>query len=178
MPRSALENVPVDYCLPVAGIGPLIGRLVLEPEDARSVQYQRMVAMDQEPRIIEPSAQTCPECGGAMREERVGSLARFRCHIGHVMTAEVLASSQLEELEHDLSAVLRLMNERAGLCRDMAQKYAAAGNASAAEPWQSAADQALARETALKEMVKLPWQHPENAEADTAHQTAPTESAA
>ncbi len=183
MPASALENVPIDYCLPVEGIARLIGRLVLEPV-AATFQPQRMAAMDQktgisEPGIIEPSAQTCPECGGAMRQERVGNLARFRCHIGHMMTAEVLAATQPEELEHDLSSVLRLVNERVGLCRDMAKKHAAAGNAEAAATWTRAADQAASREGALKQMGRLPWHHPESeSETETRERQPAEESAA
>jgi two-component system chemotaxis response regulator CheB len=172
MPRSALENVPVDYCLPVADIARLIERLVQEAAAERDLHYQRMVAMDLEPRIVKPAAQTCPECGGAMREERVGSLTRFVCHIGHSMTAEVLAASQMEKLEQDISALLRQINERVGLCRDMAEKHSAAGRGDAARIWAHAAEEAARREAALKELVKLPWNHPESEEPPAAAEPA------
>ena len=119
--------------------------------------------MEQE-KIIKPSAQTCPECGGAMREESQGTLTRFRCHIGHAMTAEVLAAKQLDELENGMSALLRTLNERAALCRDIAAKRAASGNIIAAEAWTRAAEEAERREKAAQDLVKVEWAHPEAAE--------------
>jgi two-component system chemotaxis response regulator CheB len=115
--------------------------------------------------LSEPTAQTCPECGGAMREENVGSVTRFRCHIGHVMTAEVLAATQLERLESELSSVLRALNERAALCREIAGKHAAKGNNRGAEVWQRAAEEAQQREEIAKRLVDAGWVHPEAQEA-------------
>jgi hypothetical protein len=45
-----------------------------------------------------------------------------RCHIGHVMTAEVLAAAKLEMLENDRAVCVRASNERADLCREIARK--------------------------------------------------------
>ncbi|HEY8254228.1 MAG TPA: chemotaxis protein CheB [Rhizomicrobium sp.] len=161
MPQSALDNVPVDYCLPVGDMPRLLIRLASEA--GSSVPSTRGVQAVQQAQMIQPSAQTCPECGGAMREETMGSLTRFRCHIGHVMTAEVLAASQLDELENSLSTVLRTLNERAALCRDLAAKQRASGNVRAADAWQKAAEQAEGREKAAQAMVDLDWTHPEAA---------------
>ncbi|HYM16958.1 MAG TPA: hypothetical protein VEU06_00220 [Micropepsaceae bacterium] len=89
-----------------------------------------------------PTAQTCPECGGAMSEQAVGKLTQFRCHIGHVMTAEVLATSQREALEKDLSSALRTLNERVELCRAMAQKCGLLGDLESKERWAAAGKEA------------------------------------
>jgi two-component system chemotaxis response regulator CheB len=121
--------------------------------------------MDEEQIIIAPSAQTCPECGGAMREENIGRLTHFRCHTGHMMTAEVLAAAQAEELDQNLARYLRLLNERAGLCRDMAQKCDKAGDTRAAEVWRRAGDEAARREETAKTLTALDWQHPEGCKA-------------
>jgi two-component system, chemotaxis family, protein-glutamate methylesterase/glutaminase len=129
MPASALANVTVDYCLPLAAIP---GRLVALVREKQGKQRQysgvRVMAEAEQQHMERPVAQTCPDCGGAMREEQVGTLTQFRCHIGHVMTAQVVANAQLEILERDLSAVLRMLNERAELCRDIGQKHRARGN--------------------------------------------------
>jgi len=117
--------------------------------------------MEKEPRIVSPSAQTCPECGGAMREENLGSLTQFRCHTGHIMTAEVLAATQLEELEHTVSSLLRTLNERRALCEDLAAKQEARGHMKAAEHWRKAAEEAARREQAALELSKAGWIHPE-----------------
>jgi two-component system chemotaxis response regulator CheB len=159
MPASALDNVPVDYCLPVAEMPRLLVRLAGESSREVSPFVRGVSAM--EPQIIEPSAQTCPECGGGMREESLANLTRFRCHIGHVMTAEALAASQLHELEDTLSAVQRRLNERAGLCREIAAKHQARGNARTAALWLHAAEESLRREKIAHELVHSQWVHPE-----------------
>src|SRR6185312_4496947 len=89
-----------------------------------------------------PTAQTCPDCGGAMRQENLGTLTHFRCHIGHAMTAEVLAAAQLTKLEYDICAIQRTLNERAALCRELSEKHRANGNSRAAETWGRAAEEA------------------------------------
>lgn len=160
MPKSALENVAVDYCLPVAQMPRLLVRLAAERRGARQA-FIGAKTMEQEQSIIRPSAQTCPECGGAMREEAVGSLTRFRCHIGHVMTAEVLAATQLEVLENTISAVLRSLNERAALCRDIAARHEEKGNLASAVMWRRAAEEAERREKAAQALVSADWAHPE-----------------
>jgi two-component system chemotaxis response regulator CheB len=165
MPKNALEHVAVDYCLPIKEISRLLVRLADLPSQKRPVTDEtdmtEMTEMTDPPPIIEPSAQTCPECGGAMRQRQIGQLVDFRCHIGHRMTAEILAATQLELLENQLSSVLRILNERVALCRDMAEKCLAAGQTRNAEAWELAADEALQRETRAKEMAEIGWAHPE-----------------
>jgi two-component system chemotaxis response regulator CheB len=145
MPRSALENVAVDYCLPVMEMPRLLTRLVNEPSEQRSPDDRGEGNTEEGAHVTKPTAQTCPECGGAMRKEDVGSLTRFRCHTGHVMTAEVQAARQLETLECDIAAMQRLLNERAALCHDLAEKYRAGGNDRAAQNWTRAAEETRRR---------------------------------
>lgn len=160
MPSSALKNVAVDYCVPVAEMPRLLMRLAGEPSQQRSLLVRGSYAMSQD-KIVGPSAQTCPECGGAMREESVGNLLRFRCHIGHVMTAEVLAMTQLERLQENLSAALRGLNERAALCREIARKHEVRGDHATAARWMEAAHEAERREGVVKTLVDKDWEHPE-----------------
>jgi two-component system chemotaxis response regulator CheB len=167
MPRSALENVPIDYCVSIADIPSLLISLA-KKDAAQELKpltggVHDMAMGDVEAR---PTAQTCPECGGAMKEERLGTLTQYRCHIGHVMTAEVLAASQLDCLQRDMSSVLRFLNERAGLCLEMAEKYRAQGNTAAAEAWERAAEEATGRKDGARAMNDNSWQHPEARESD------------
>ena len=164
MPRSALENVDIDFCVPVAEIAPLLVRLVkdVRKRERGKVGVPAMEHSDQE--TARPVAQTCPECGGAMREENVGTLTQFRCHIGHVMTAEVLVAAQLEDLEQHLGSVLRLLNERADLCRELAEKQMARGNTAARDFWMRASREAKERETAIRAMTEAEWIRPETVE--------------
>jgi len=155
MPQSALDNVPVDYCLPVGEMPRLLVRLTREAGGEKPARAPRR----SEPQDVlkMPTAQTCPECGGAMREEKLGNLTRFRCHIGHVMTAEVLADAQLAALDEALSTVLRLLNERNGLCHELAEKCRAAGRLQSAALWDKASRQAASREEVMQLLTEEDW---------------------
>jgi two-component system, chemotaxis family, protein-glutamate methylesterase/glutaminase len=161
MPMSALNNVAVDYCLPLAELPALLMRLVKEAEIEEPKEVGVPDMQELERPMERPIAQTCPECGGAMREEQVGSVTQFRCHIGHVLNAEVLVAAQLEILERDLSSVLRLLNERAELCRDLAHKHSAHGNIETQAQWLRAAEEATNREDAIRRMTEAEWIRPE-----------------
>ena len=165
MPKSALDNVAVDFCLPVDAIAAQLVRLTMERTTPAKLIHEQHgeIPMPEEKPLAIPIAQTCPECGGAMMQENMGSLTRFRCHIGHIMTAEVLAATQLDALEYDIAAVLRFLNERAHLCRQMADKHFANGNRVAAERWQRAAEEATAREETVRELTEADWTRPEDA---------------
>lgn len=159
MPRSALENVAIDYCLPVGEIPRLLARLTKESDKQRSIRRGERT-MKQE-KDEQPTAQTCPDCGGAMRQQNLGTLTHFRCHIGHAMTAEVLAAAQLTKLEYDICAIQRTLNERAALCREISEKHRAHGNDRAAETWGHAAGEAQRREEVSRQLTRVEWAHPE-----------------
>jgi two-component system chemotaxis response regulator CheB len=163
MPQSALDNVEVDHRWPVAEIGRRLTGLVKELE-TRSTPG--IVPILTEPGLQHAVAQTCPDCGGAMREERLGPLTRFRCHIGHVMTAEVLAVAQLDTLQRELASAFRALNERADLCAEMAAKAGARGEAASRRRWLEAETQARERETAMRRLAEVEWLNPENAAVD------------
>jgi two-component system chemotaxis response regulator CheB len=161
MPQSALENVPIDFCVSVEEIPRLLVRLANEEEN-RAIRYSPGGREMPDREVVHRAfAQTCPECGGAMRQEEMGTLTRFRCHIGHVMTAEVLAAAQLECLEKDLGAAFRFLNERRELCQRMAEKHFARGNKAVGEFWASAAEEATEREALAKAASEASWLRPE-----------------
>ena len=108
----------------------------------------------------EPVALTCPDCGGALRRAELGTLTQFRCHIGHVYTAEVMAAAQFAALEWTLAAALRSLSERDELCRQMAGDAWNAGNASAAARWDAAAREARERSGVLRRLLEQEWSHP------------------
>ena len=159
MPQSALDNVPVDYCLKVAEMPGLLLRLAKQAGRQERPFFPEEKPMEKQQELAQPCAQTCPECGGAMRKQSLGGVTSFRCHIGHAMTAEVLAVTQLEMLENNISSILRTLNERVALCRDMAARHR--------EKENSRAEEAERREKIIQELVSSEWQHPE-AKAESA----------
>ena len=152
MPRSALQNVDVDHCVPLAEVAPLLTRLVgaaVAPAESRSAVPEpvlREVAinrgeapMENLAEIATPSTLTCPDCGGTLWEVNDPRPLRYRCHTGHAFTALSLAEAQQDAVEDALWSSVRALRERELLLRrlagiaeatgDMAQARAAATQA-------------------------------------------------
>jgi two-component system chemotaxis response regulator CheB len=168
MPQSAVQNVSGDYCLPLSEIAPLLARLDKRRESKISTSTGVFAMSETAQKFAIPVAQTCPECGGAMREEQRGTITQFRCHIGHVMTAEILAATKLERLQNDIAVCVRAANEHAELCREIARKHQARGDSSIAETWRQAAGEAGTRAQLLEQWAEKDWMHPDNAPAAVA----------
>ncbi len=112
----------------------------------------------------EPVALTCPDCGGALRRSELGTLIQFRCHIGHVYTAEVMVAAQFAALEWTVAAALRSLSERGELCRQMADQARSAGDAGVTGQWEAALHEAKERSSVLRQLLEREWTHPGEAE--------------
>ena len=66
-----------------------------------------------------PSSLSCPECGGTVTKIEGGPIAKYACHIGHVLTGEAMLEAQSERIEDTLGSALAMLNERRELCRQM-----------------------------------------------------------
>ena len=162
MPRSALSHVKVNYCTKVAEIPHLLNRLVAERQTA-STTSQRVVerpTMTNGETFDRPVAVTCPDCGGALRRNEIGTLVEYRCHIQHVYTAEVLTEVHFDQMEKVLRAGERIVHERAELCRQMAERAIASGATEDVERWQSAGEQAFERAHELRDFIEQDWLSP------------------
>src|SRR5262249_44878546 len=126
MPLNALDNVEVDYKLPVAEIGPLLGRLAREDAVAEPLlSHEQRERMGLEVKIAEGedareanvlqfgelSPFTCPECHGVMTLIRDGKLMRFRCHTGHAFSSATLLEGATEVVEARLFDAVRALDE-------------------------------------------------------------------
>jgi two-component system chemotaxis response regulator CheB len=132
MPPSARTHVAVDHCLPLAGMGALLARLAAEPAgetpeipmDIRleaAIAAQELAGMTTEDRLGTPSRFGCPECHGTLWEIADGDMLRYRCHVGHAFTADVMLAAQ-DDGERMLWSLLRSHQERAELVRRMAER--------------------------------------------------------
>jgi two-component system chemotaxis response regulator CheB len=167
MPRSALEHVAVDHCVPLSEIAALLTRLVgaapsvhapAPPEEVvREVAINRGEAnLENLARIATTSPLTCPDCGGGLWEMNDRSPLRYRCHTGHAYSSISLARSQQEASEHALWSGVRALREREVLLRRLASIAEATGDMAQAQAGLAQADrlreqvhqlQALADET-------------------------------
>jgi two-component system, chemotaxis family, protein-glutamate methylesterase/glutaminase len=166
MPISALDNVEVDYKLPVAQIGPLLGRLAREPAGAEPlVAASEREKMDAEVKIArevdsriedimqfgELSPFTCPECHGVLTMFRDGNIIRFRCHTGHALSAGTLLEAGTEQVEQRLFDAVRALDETIMLLNQMGEEYAKKGNTAAAEQCFNRARDAYERSRPIRE---------------------------
>jgi two-component system, chemotaxis family, protein-glutamate methylesterase/glutaminase len=135
MPRSAVETVAVDYCLPVSAIGERLVRVTREPLEvpkgnamSNDMEFESqmaafdMDAIEDEDRPGLPSVFACPDCGGTLWEINQGEVTRFRCRVGHAWTANGLLARQSEGVETALWTALRALEERAVLCNRLADR--------------------------------------------------------
>lgn len=105
--------------------------------------------------LTEPLTVSCPDCIGPMRRELQHGVVQYRCHIGHVMSPEVLFVAQRQVIEQHLCKALALLNERVKLCRDLADLERRRTGAGAR--YQAAAEVARDRAEQVRAIVEDEW---------------------
>jgi two-component system, chemotaxis family, protein-glutamate methylesterase/glutaminase len=151
MPLAALEVVQVDQVAPASDLGRVLAQIVSEdaaPEqdcpDSLSLEVQIAgggeVGAEMIRQIADPSALSCPDCAGVLSEVRDGQPLRYRCQIGHAMTAEVL-ESRASHVHEALTVALRIMEERVTLVTRMAQDARRTQRDTVAELYETRAEE-------------------------------------
>jgi two-component system chemotaxis response regulator CheB len=165
MPNNAIENVKVDYVLPLAGIASLLTKLAHEqPEPlakplSEKVEYETdIVEFDMET-VEDPnrpgmlSTLVCPECGGSLWEITEGDILRYRCHVGHAYSAETLKAEQTEALENALWVALRTLEDNATLARRLTERSRSRQHIRAAERFELEAQNAEQNARVIREVL-------------------------
>lgn len=167
MPRSAIENVEVDYILPLSAIAPTLISLAQEPVTAQEEPVTDEMEMESEIAELDmdtihkddserpgiPAGFGCPDCGGALWELRDGQLIRFRCRTGHAYSAETLLAEQSEALETALWNAFRALEERAALSSRMHQRARDRNQSRSAARFQEQAHEAQQNATVIRELL-------------------------
>jgi two-component system chemotaxis response regulator CheB len=133
MPRSALNNDHVNYCVPVAEMGRLLDKLSREipekavpiPDDVRieaEIAERVLLGIEEMRGLGTQVLYTCPSCGGSLWEMKDPDGERYRCHTGHTFTAAALSNDQSKKIEETLWIALRMFEERKNLSKNMAHK--------------------------------------------------------
>ncbi len=150
MPRSAMTTVSIDMAMPSARIGDLLSDLVREPAGPGlpvppDIKLEVAIAAGErvDSNVIgafaDPAVLTCPSCGGALSAIRGSKPPRFRCQVGHAMTADVLAKEQEHAVDEALRVALRIIEERAELVERLSRDGRAAGRQAVAEMYEERA---------------------------------------
>ena len=166
MPRTALDVVDVDHCLPLASIPAQLVRLAREPAmkgggsavDSRmelelNMASQNSSNIEQLDGIGSRSELTCPECGGALWEMQ-DPPPRFRCHVGHAYGMRSLVSAQSERVESALWAGLRSLEESEALARRLGAWARRLGHDFSANQYAERADEDGRHAEVLPQMLQ------------------------
>ncbi|MGE5640061.1 MAG: chemotaxis protein CheB [Clostridia bacterium] len=166
MPLHAMENVQVDFKLPARDMGALLVRLAAEDaQPAPALAERERGMLEHEVKIAEGaealeqdvlpygelSRFTCPECHGVLTLLREGRLVRFRCHTGHAYSAGTLLDSVTEQVEDQLWAAVRALDETTMLLNEMGEALAKEGDVSGAEQCFDKAREAHERALPIRE---------------------------
>jgi two-component system chemotaxis response regulator CheB len=135
MPQSAMRTVEVDHCVPARELASLLIRLVQQPRGAArpippSLQLEVAIAAQEtsgmhiNEKLGQKSPFSCPDCDGVLWEVNDDQVPRFRCHVGHAVTADGLLEQKDEASDSILWRLLRTHEERAALARKLAARAA------------------------------------------------------
>lgn len=165
MPRSAIENVPVDHIAPLAEIAPTLVRLARQPapgesnapmppdlEEATKAAEFDMSALETR-REGKPSSYACPDCHGVLWEVQEDDLLRFRCRVGHAFSPESLLAAQSDALEDALWTALRALEESAALTDRLGGRAGERGHDLAAGRFEQQATDARGRAGIIRQAL-------------------------
>lgn len=144
MPQRALEATVADLCIPAARLGDVLSGLTQEAPGAvlpvaPDIRLEVEIAAGERigsislAGIADPSALTCPRCGGVLSGVKEAHPMRFRCQVGHAYTADALAKEQEGQVDEALRVALRIIEERAELVHRMAENGRRTGRPAVAE---------------------------------------------
>jgi two-component system chemotaxis response regulator CheB len=150
MPQNALDRVTPDHVVPLSSMPALLERLVHQPGGEPAPVPGRLrceveiartgrAAMEEMDRLGRRSVLACPDCHGVMWEIEEGDLLRFRCHVGHTYSADLMSLGLDESLRRAMASALRALEERVFLTRKLEKQAADGGSAAAAASWAARA---------------------------------------
>ncbi len=144
MPQSALRAAKIDHCVPASELADLLNRLVREPAGESppvpaEIQLEVAIAareaagMEIDEQLGSKSPFTCPECDGVLWQMNDRQVLRFRCHVGHAVTAEAILDAKNKSADAILWRLLRTHEERAAIAKQLAAEALAGQRNSAAK---------------------------------------------
>jgi two-component system chemotaxis response regulator CheB len=86
-------------------------------------------------RLGRRSVIACPDCHGVMWEIDEGELIRYRCHVGHAYSAELVSVALDETLTRALASALRALEERIAVVQKLESQALKHGSEAVARSW-------------------------------------------
>ena len=166
MPRAAMAAVQPDLCVDLRDMGAALARIARTapphgpmPRPSRRIWHEVRINKEEDvmshvQQIGTPSSLTCPDCGGALFEIDDAQPLRFRCHIGHALSAESLHSQQDELTEQMLRGGVRALQEREMLLRRLALVSRGSGRLREALVGEHRADEVREQALSLRRFIE------------------------
>jgi two-component system chemotaxis response regulator CheB len=143
MPRAALQAADPDHVARLSEMAPLLASLAREEAPlgrAASAETRLEVAIALGARLgsqrllklAEPSTFSCPHCDGVLSQMKGEGPLRYRCQIGHALSAEALEECHDRALERAMGVALRIVEERVALVRRLIEDARVRGNSASA----------------------------------------------
>jgi two-component system, chemotaxis family, protein-glutamate methylesterase/glutaminase len=167
MPESAVARDHPDRVLPLDSIASAVVEAVEHlsreaplsenPLDEMSLETEYAAleaeAFDRDGPTGQPSAFSCPACGGVLWEVDDTDLLRFRCRVGHAFTAESALDGQADDVERALWMALRALRERAHLSERIASRSQASGAVKSAQRFETLAREAREQADVIRRVL-------------------------
>lgn len=166
MPESALQQVEVDYCLPVSAIAGTLVRLskqkpipVLEAASDEKTKVEIQIAAENNTLAMNLFSEgkltpfTCPECHGVLAQILDGHIVRYRCHTGHAFSVDALLAAVSENVESSLYNAMRGIEESMLLLNHIGDHFAEVNKAKLAAVYFKKANEAKERANLVRKAV-------------------------
>src|SRR5258707_2824954 len=130
MPRSALDVVDVDFCVPLVEMAEVLVWLVNGAVDDAIASADGGSGTNEQADLAQPTSEppgnqvplACPECNGPIYEVKDGDLAQFEWFVGHRFSPESLDEQHTEALERVLCTAMRTLKERTVLHKKLLER--------------------------------------------------------
>ena len=146
MPETALARITPEHVVPLSEMPELLVRQVNQPAVETRVVPQTLKLevdiargggfhMDKMDKLGHRSVLACPDCHGVMWEINEDLLTRYRCHVGHTYTAELMSVALDESVQAGLASASRALEERLTLARKLQKEASQRGQEGIATMW-------------------------------------------
>jgi two-component system, chemotaxis family, protein-glutamate methylesterase/glutaminase len=169
MPMSVIQDIRVDYSLPLGEIAPLLNQLSRQTAEeegaypmADELEIEAIIAeQEMESNELIASVEklgtisrlTCPDCHGALWEINDKQILRYRCHVGHAFSAESLNEGQTQMLEVALWSAVRALEEQMMLAKRIVERARKANQPRAARLFQKRAQEAEEHSSVIRQLL-------------------------
>lgn len=169
MPLSVMQDIEVDFSLPLREIAPSLNELSRQQADDEGrypvpdqVEIEAKIAKQEMEgdeliasveRLGRISKLTCPDCHGALWEIDDLDMLRYRCHVGHAYSAEALSEGQSDMLEVALWSAVRALEEQMMLANRIVDRARKANQLRAVRTFERRAKEAEEYSSMIRQLL-------------------------